>query len=240
MMDAFWAVPEWAPADESHLLGSLSVVTKIAYGTGSVTYSTFDDESTDVLRLDFVPDSITVGGKAISRRKDLAQEGYTFDDTSHVLSIRHTSSRDVDIQGKSNRVPPSYITFDDPHLRAGTPLLGQYPSGVIDWGKGDWQVGTPYGKFATFTLALADQKARQADFEFHTPRILAGIDVYNDGDTDATITIRSPEIREVSFTIKPRELRRLRTGWRDPSSRVTVEVTNGQALRFDNLAYLRP
>ena len=27
MMDAFWAVPEWAPAEESHLLGSLSVVT---------------------------------------------------------------------------------------------------------------------------------------------------------------------------------------------------------------------
>ncbi len=26
MMDAFWAVPEWAPADESHLLGSSSVV----------------------------------------------------------------------------------------------------------------------------------------------------------------------------------------------------------------------
>ena len=37
MMDAFWAVPEWAPADESHLLGSLSAVTKIAYGAGRVT-----------------------------------------------------------------------------------------------------------------------------------------------------------------------------------------------------------
>ena len=45
LMDAFWAVPEWAPADESHLLGSSSVVTKINYGKGSVTYSTFDPES---------------------------------------------------------------------------------------------------------------------------------------------------------------------------------------------------
>jgi hypothetical protein len=73
MMDAFWAVPEWAPQDESHLLGSLSVVTKIAYGAGSVTYSTFDTESTDVLRLDFVPESITAGGKPLARRKDLAK-----------------------------------------------------------------------------------------------------------------------------------------------------------------------
>jgi hypothetical protein len=240
MMDAFWAVPEWAPTDESHLLGSLSAVTKIAYGRGSVTYSTFDDESTDVLRLDFVPDSVTVGAKAISRRKELTEQGYTFDDSTHALYIRHTTSRDVDVQGKSDRVPPSYITFDDPHLRAGTPLVGQYPSGLIDWGKGDWEIGTPHGKFATFNLALVDPKARQADFHSYMPFIFSGIDVYNDGDTDATLVVRSPEIREISFTIKPKELRRLRTGWRDPSSSVTFEIANGEALRFDNLAYIRP
>jgi hypothetical protein len=238
MMDAFWAVPEWAPADESHLLGSLSVVTKIAYGAGRVTYSTFDADSTDVLRLDFVPDSITVGGKTISRRSDLEREGYTFDDTTHALSIRHTSSRDLDIQGKSDRVPPSYITFDDPHLPAGTHLVGQYPSGVIDWGDGEWQISTPDGKFGTFTLALTDPKAPGAAFHFSTPHIFAGLDVYNDGESDATVTVRSPEAREQSFTIKPKELRRLRTGWRDPSSSVAFEITNGQALRFDNLAYL--
>ena len=240
MMDAFWAVPEWAPGDESHLVGSLSAVTKIAYGKGSITYSTFDEESTDVLRLDFIPESITIGGKAISRRKELTEQGYTFDDSTHVLYIRHTSSRDVDIQGMSDRVPPSYITFDDPHLPAGTPLIGQYPSGVIDWGKGDWEIGTPHGKFATFTLVLADPKARQADFHFYMPLIFSGIDVYNDGDTEATVTVRSPEIREMSFSIKPKELRRLRTAWRDPSSQVTFEVTNGEGLRFDNLAYIRP
>jgi hypothetical protein len=240
MMDAFWAVPEWAPADESHLLGSLSAVAKIAYGRGSVTYSTFDDESTDVLRLDFVPDSITVGGKAISRRKELTEQGYTFEDSTHALYIRHTTSRDVDIQGKSDRVPPSYITFDDPHLPAGTPLVGQYPSGVIDWGKGDWEIGTPHGKFATFTLVLVDPKARRADFHFCVPLIFSGIDVYNDGNTDATLVVRSPEIRETSFTIKPNELRRLRTGWRDPSSSVTFEIAHGEALRFDNLAYIHP
>jgi hypothetical protein len=240
MMDAFWAVPAWAPADESHLLGSLSVVTKIAYGAGSVSYSTFDAESTDVLRLDFTPDSITVGGKAISRRKDLEQEGYTFDDATHTLSILHTTSREVAIQGKSDQVPPTYITFDDPHLAAGTPLMGGYPSGVIDWHEGDWQIGTPYGKFGTFTLALTDPKAQHASFEFWSPRIFAGMDVYNDGDSDATVTVRSPEIREMAFTIKAKELRRLRTGWRDPSSGVSFDFANGEKLRFDNLAYIHP
>lgn len=238
MMDAFWAVPEWAPVDESHLLGSLSVVTKIVYAAGSVTYSTFDPDSTDVLRLNFSPDFVTAGGKALTRQKDLSLQGYTFDDSTQVLTIHHTASRDIDIQGKSNIAPPSYLTFDDPHLPAGTPLLGQYPSGVIDWQKGDWQIGTPYGKFGTFTLALRDPQTSQAEFAFYTPHIFAGVDVYNGGAADATITIHSPENRQLTFTIKPLELRRIRTGWRDPGSEISFDITSGQALRFDNLAYL--
>ena len=99
---------------------------------------------------------------------------------------------------------------------------------------------TPFGKFATFTLQLADPKAERADFSFYSPRIFVGIDAYNGGTTDATIVISSPEIREVSFTLKPGELRRLRTGWRDQSSRVSLKIEKGEVLRFDNLAYLHP
>jgi hypothetical protein len=65
-----------------------------------------------------------------------------------------------------------------------------------------------------------------------------GVDVYNGGASDATITIHSPEDREASFTIKPGQLQRLRTGWRDLSSSVSFELENGEGLRFDNLAYL--
>jgi hypothetical protein len=119
-------------------------------------------------------------------------------------------------------------------------LRGQYPTGVIDWGKGEWQIGTPFGKFGTFTLTMENPKAQRVEFSFYAPRIFVGLDVYNGGESDATVTISSPEIPEVSFTIKPLELRRLRTEWRDPSSRVSFALTNGQGLRFDNLAYLHP
>lgn len=238
MMDAFWAVPEWAPADESHLLGSLSVVTRMNYGPGAITYSTFDADSTDVLRLNFVPDSITVDGRPIRRRNDLEQEGYTFNEGTKVLSIRHTSGKDVDIHGESADRPPSYVTFDNPHLPAGTPLVGQYPSGVIDWGNGEWQIGTPDGKFGTFTLRLTNPSTETAAFDFPAPHVFAGVDVYNDSDHDASLTIRSPETHALSFTLKPKELRRLRTGWRDPSTSVEFDITNGQGLVLDNLAYL--
>src|SRR5262249_46310004 len=130
MMDAFWAVPEWAPADESHLLGSLSAITRISYAPNSVTYSTFDAESTDVLRVDFTPDAVMVGGRPTTRRADdLSGQGYTFDQATHVLQVHHTSSRDIDIQGPNpsktaqdhiGAAPPLYVTFDDPHQPAGT------------------------------------------------------------------------------------------------------------------------
>jgi hypothetical protein len=245
MMDAFWAVPGWAPADESHLLGSSSVVTRIAYGPGSVTYSTFDPESTDVLRLDFAPQSIRVGGRTITRRNGdttgTAQEGYVFDEAMHTLTIRHLNSRDVDIQGNSGNRPPSLVTFDDPHLAAGTPLSCPYPGGVIDWEPGAWRIGPPVGGFGTFTLDLSEPAAQDGtqhgELHFHGPFVFVGIDAYNGGTTDATVTLSAAEAREQTFTIKPGELRRLRTGWRDQTSRVSFAITKGEELHFDNLAY---
>jgi hypothetical protein len=236
MMDAFWAVPEWAPTDESHLLGSSSVVTKISYGKGSVTYSTFDDKSTDVLRLDFVPEFVTGNGRALPRRENLDQPGFTFDDSTRVLRIRHEDARDIDIQGTGGNPPPHYVTFDDPHLSAGTPLMGQYPSGVIDWGAGKWRINVPEGGFATFNVALTNE-ATTAQFRFYWPRIFVGVDVYNAGASDAIIAVHSPGTRELSFTVKPGQLRRIRTGWQETSSNVSFDLKNGAGLRFDNLAY---
>jgi hypothetical protein len=241
MMDAFWAVPEWAPADESHFLGSLSVVTKIAYGPGSVTYSDFDADATDVLRLNFVPRSVMVGGRPIARVHKLRSDSYIFDDATHVLRIRHARSGNVDIQGDPQlQPPPRILTFDDPHLAAGTVLVGQYPSGIVDWGASAWKIGAPFGKFGTFNLELVNPKTGEADFSFYAPRIFVGIDVYNDGPGDATVSFASPETGESSFTLRPGELRRIRTGWRAVSSRVHVTLTNGAGLRFDNLAWLHP
>ena len=138
-------------------------------------------------------------------------------------------------------MPPSFITFDDPHLPAGTPLLGQYPSGWWTGAAVSGRSARPFGKFGTFTLSTVGSKNNSGgNLSFYAPRIFAGVDVYNDGDVNATMTIRSPKIREVAYTIKPKELLRIKTGWHDPSSKVIFNFKNGQALRFDNLAYSHP
>jgi hypothetical protein len=240
LMDAFWAVPEWAPAAESHLLGGLSPVTKISYRRGSVTYSTFDADSTEVLRLAFIPESITSGGRELRRSKlqEPGAAGYSFDDSTHVLRVHHVHSRDVDIQGSSDVVPPAFVTFDDPHLPAGTVLSSAYPSNEFDWGTGVWKIAPPSGKFGTFHLALANSPA-QAEFRFLAPRVFLGLDVYNDGPAEATLKVSSPETQPVSLTLKPGELYRLRTTWQIPSSKVIFDFTNPQSLHFDNLAFQR-
>jgi hypothetical protein len=239
MMDAFWAIPEWAPADESHLLGSDAVVTNITYGTGRVTYSTFDAESTDVLRLDFVPESITVGGVAISPRKDLEQEGFIFDANSRTLYVRHTNARDVDIRGSGGHPALSFVTFDDPHLAAGARLPSQYPASLMNWDSSEWKIGVPQGKFGTFTLLFADNQNSHATFHFNGAQIFAGLDVYNAGESDATVAFGATTLAEMKFTIKPKQLRRIRTDWHEPRSDVSLDVANGEGLVFDNLAYVQ-
>jgi hypothetical protein len=237
LMDGFWAVPEWAPADESHLVGSSSVVTKIAYASGSVTYSTFDPSSMDVLRLKFAPDAVWSGGRKLARRGDLKQEGYTFDDASHVLRIRHERSGNVDVHGTAAEPVSSVVDFDNPHVGANVKLRGQYPSGVIDWGRGSWKVCAPAGRMSTFSLCADAVDATKARFRFFHPRVLTGIDVYNPMGQDITLTIRAPEMRERTFKLKAGQLQRLKTGWMNSASEVSLESEGLAALRFDNLAY---
>jgi hypothetical protein len=237
LMDAFWAIPEWAPADESHLVGSSSVVTRIAYGKGSVTYSTFDPSSTDVLRLAFAPESVWSGGRKLARHNDLAQEGYTLDNATRVLRVRHDHSRDVDIQGTAAEPIPLVVDFDNPHVGANVPLHGQYPSGVIDWGRGDWKVCPPGGRMSTFSLCAAGSDATEARFRFFHPRVLMRFDIYNPTDKEVVLTIRAPEMREVTFHLKAGQLQRIKTGWMNRASTVSLESEGLSHLRFDNLAY---
>jgi hypothetical protein len=237
LMDAFWAVPEWAPSDESHLLGSSSPITKIAYGKGSITYSTFDPASTDVLRLNFDPDSVWSGGRHLPLRNDLNAEGYTFDRKTRVLRIRHVQARGVDIQGSAAEPVPLVVDFDNPHRGADTPLKSDYPSGVIDWPDGEWKVCAPAGRMSTFSLCAADPKTAEAHFRFVSPRILLRLDVYNPTSREVTLTLRAPEMREVTFHLKPDQLQRIKTGWLDRASMVTVESDGLYDLRLDNLAY---
>lgn len=95
---AMGARPEWAPEGENHILRSSSVVTKVDYAESRIAYVTFDRESTEVLRLGFVPRTVTAPGETLEQRAKLDSPGWTFDTKLKVLRVRHSNSTEITVQ----------------------------------------------------------------------------------------------------------------------------------------------
>ncbi len=99
-MAGLGSVPEWAPPHQDHLDRSASVLQNVSYRPGDITYSTFDSDAAEVLRLSFSPKHILADGKELARRDGLAAPGWTFD-AQGVLRVRHEGSHTVQILGGS-------------------------------------------------------------------------------------------------------------------------------------------
>jgi hypothetical protein len=98
-MDALAAVPEWAPAEEDHLLRSTSVVQKISYQTGHIEFTTFDDASQVVLRMVSKPSGITVNDKKIDFARTLTGNTWTWTSIgkSGVVRISYSGGNHITI-----------------------------------------------------------------------------------------------------------------------------------------------
>ncbi|MEA2063557.1 MAG: hypothetical protein U9P14_07675, partial [Gemmatimonadota bacterium] len=99
-MEGLAAVPEWAPAGEDHLLKSTSVVQTVSYKPRAISYKTFDNSSTEVLRLTRKPKSITVNGRPLRERRNLDTPGWTWKKLkkSGVLRISHEKGSKVVVE----------------------------------------------------------------------------------------------------------------------------------------------
>jgi hypothetical protein len=73
---AMAAMPELAPKNENHLLGSSSVVTSIVYSPGSVEYVTFDNASTETLRINKKPSKVMADNIILSEVENPVENGW--------------------------------------------------------------------------------------------------------------------------------------------------------------------
>ena len=97
------SVPEWAPADEDHLLGSTSIIRSICYGKSGISYVTFDRQSREVLRLQRLPQAVRVGSISLPQCKalDAGQQGYSIEPIAPrgvVLRVQHQRSAAITIR----------------------------------------------------------------------------------------------------------------------------------------------
>ncbi len=92
------SVPAWAPPDQNHLLRSTSVVRSISYQPHQISYSVYDDASTERLKLIFTPAGMLADGKTLLRRNGSATgNGWTFDESTHLLEVQHQGAHDIRI-----------------------------------------------------------------------------------------------------------------------------------------------
>ncbi len=117
---------EWLPGimganRENHLMRTSSVVKQVTYGKGSIAYHTFDAPApaTDVLRLSFVPSSVTADGKQLARRSGLRANGYTVRRLAggdSIVTIRHDGARQVVVRGPDPQraIDDRQMTFEGP------------------------------------------------------------------------------------------------------------------------------
>jgi hypothetical protein len=99
-LEGLAAIPEWAPANENHLLKSSSVITKIAYNNNEVQYSTFRNNSHEVLRLNFNPSKVLINNVELKRDKTLTKNGFTWQPIGNkggILKISHEIGNDIEI-----------------------------------------------------------------------------------------------------------------------------------------------
>jgi hypothetical protein len=94
---AMAAMPELAPADENHLLGSSSVVMSIVYSPGSVNYVTFDNESAEVLRINRKPLKVYADDSELPEAKYQPDPGWIWSALSKggILRINKKEHRNI-------------------------------------------------------------------------------------------------------------------------------------------------
>jgi hypothetical protein len=115
-MTGLGAVPDWSPANQSHILRSTSVLKNVTYGTNNISYTTYNESSVDVLHVNFNPVTVTADGVALPHRSDLSQPGWTLDVATKALRIYHINSTQINIS--SSTIPAGRISQTEPLITA--------------------------------------------------------------------------------------------------------------------------
>ena len=158
---------------ENHIMRSSGAVKRVTYGAGEIHYSTFDApaNSIEVLRLAFLPKTITADGKALEQLSTLAGNGYTIQPLKGgdaIVQIRHDGARDIVIRGI------------DPQVMVG--LTG------MEF-QGDWRgVGLEHDPKKASQMSAQPRASASYQFKGNQVRLVGGVgksgglaDLYVDG-----------------------------------------------------------
>ena len=100
ILDGMAEMPDMAPENENHVLGTTSTITHVKYGKNRITYKTFEPQGDEILRIAFAPQVLADG-------KPLEPAQWTYGEyhgVAGVLRIHRTNAKCIRI--KSRRSVP--------------------------------------------------------------------------------------------------------------------------------------
>ena len=129
------------------------------------------------------------------------------------------------------------VTFDDTQGHdMDSQLDGQLPSGLIDWGSGDWYLSGPWLNLERNSISFNGDDLSTASFKFVSPHTLMMLDAYNGGEDSSTVTLKCSGQPDKTVQVDAGELLTINTGWSgNTCSTVTISTSNGWYTNFDNL-----
>jgi hypothetical protein len=98
----FAAVPEWAPANENHILYSEGVLKNIVYESNSIVYNATANNGTEFIKTKFKPVGISLNGKKLNAGSSALQQGYIvkpIGNGDYAITIKRAQPGDVVITG---------------------------------------------------------------------------------------------------------------------------------------------
>jgi hypothetical protein len=130
--------------------------------------------------------------------------------------------------------PTTTVAFDD--LTGQERMLkGQYPAGLIDFGRDQWWLSGPEGAMRTKHLSMnGPAGVKSATLTFPTPRRFVGLEAHNLG-APTTVTLQCAGQPDVTAALDAGQFRMIGTGWPNPCTAVRVTSGNGWDTDFDNL-----
>ena len=97
-LDGMAALPELAPANSDHLFHTISIITDISYAPGKVSYTTFDANGSEILRLTFSPASVQADGQPLHQKQmPDSSPGFQFAPTLNVIQLDRQGVKRIEI-----------------------------------------------------------------------------------------------------------------------------------------------
>lgn len=115
-------------------------------------------------------------------------------------------------------------------------LNGEYPIGLIQWGKDTWNITPPWGLFTTKSLQFLKRGTKSATFQLLKPGKIVSLEAFNGGGSRTTdLSISCEGNSTVTIQVPAEKKATLTTNWTNLCTVVTLTIGNGWDTSVDTI-----